>query len=147
MALPLLPALLDLTETEEASVDIANGMGRAIVQDASYKLELQVLDENGDPFSLGPTASPKWEAHAQLRSSFYDNDSQSAQLTFVCTVANGPIGLIDVEATPALTAAITATSGRWDIELENLSDTNFDVGYSQILFAGKWKLFQDVTRD
>ena len=147
MPLPLLPASLDLTETDEASVDILNGQGRAIVQDASYGLGIQVLDENGDPFDLGPTATPRWQINAQLRSSFYDNDSATAQLTFTCAVEDGPTGLVHVTATPTQTAAITATSGRWDVELVNLTDPDFVVGYAQILFAGTWRLFQDVTRD
>ena len=146
MPLPLLPKVVDLWELTEDTVDLGEGLGRAIVQDASYQLDVQVLDDNGDPFPLGDTNDPDWEVNASLRGAVYDEDGGTADLEFTCTVEDGPTGLISIVATPDQTAALAVSEGRWDMDLTNVSDTNYDVGYRQMLFRGKWRLIQDVTR-
>lgn len=146
MGLPLLPTVVDLWELTEESVDLSEGKGRAVVQDATYSLSVQVLDENADPFDLGPTNDPDWEVNASLRDAVYDEDGGTADLTFTCVVTDGPTGMVTMAATPTQTAALVATEGRWDMDLTNLSDPAYDVGFRQMLFRGKWRLIQDVTR-
>jgi hypothetical protein len=146
MPLPLLPVVVDLWELTEDTVDIGEGYGRAIVQEATYQLDVQLLDDNGDPFDLGPTNDPDWEVTASLRGAVYDEDGGTADLTFTCTVDDGPLGLVQLKATPTQTAALAVTEGRWDMDVENLSASGYDVGYKQMVFRGKWRLLQDVTR-
>lgn len=146
MAIHLIPRRLDLVALDEDEVDVLGGIGRAIVQDDTYELPIQILDENGDAFDLGATLSPEWTFAAQARAAFYDNDSGTAQLTFSVTVDDGPTGLVRMKAAPALTGAITALQGTWDIEMVNVSNADYDVGFTQTLFSGKWKLYQDTTR-
>lgn len=146
MGLPLLPTVLDLWELTEESVSLSDGMGRAVVQDASYSLGIQILDENGDPFDLGPTNDPDWTVTASLREAVYDEDGSTADLTFTCTIEDGPTGMVRMKATPTQTAALVATEGRWDMDLTNDSDPAYDIGFRQMVFRGKWRLIQDVTR-
>lgn len=146
MGLPLLPRVVDLWELTEDSVDLSAGQGRAIVQDASYSLGIQILDENGDPFDLGPTNSPLWTVRASLRNAVYDEDGGTADLTFTCTVTDGPTGMVRMTADPDATAALAVTQGQWDMDLTNDSDPAEAIGFRQMLFRGKWRLIQDVTR-
>jgi len=147
MPLPILAKVLDLVATENDAVDISSGVGPAIYQGDSYEIEMQILDENGDPFSLGATLSPDWEIAAQLRSDYADYADGVPLLEFTGTVEDGPNGLVRISATPTLTAELVDISGRWDVQLVNLSDGNYAVGYTQTVIRGQWKLLQEVTRE
>jgi hypothetical protein len=146
MGLPPLPQLLDLTSQTDDEVDLSSGLGPALVQDSWYELQLQVVDQNGDVFDLGPTSSPLWTFEAQLRDAVYDEDAGVADLSFTCVVEDGPLGLVLLKASPAETAALVVSSGRWDVQMTNAGDTSFDPLYRSVLFRGAWSLIQDVTR-
>jgi hypothetical protein len=140
---PILPAVFDLTA--ESSSQISSRRGAAIVQGDSYELVVSFVDTNGDPFNFGPQATPRWSLRAQLRESFADSTG-TALASFTCTFTDAPNGLAVLKLTPAQTAAITLQSGRWDIEMVNLTDAGYDVGFVQKPLRGEWSLLLEVTR-
>ncbi len=142
MPLPLIPAEFNLTATSEDDVDENAGM--ALFQGQSYVLSCQVLDADGDPFDLGPTNDPDWTFAASLRGDFKDWDS-SVDAAFTISVTDGPNGFIELTLAPTLTAALSADEGRWDLFITNVSNADYDVGFSQMVLRGTWKLERRVT--
>ena len=145
MGLPPLPQVLDLVALTDAEVSLGDGVGPAVVQDSAWSLQVQVVDQNGDAFDLGPTVSPLWTFESQLRQRVYDEDS-TADLSFTCAVDDGPLGLVTVSATAAQTAVLRRGGGRWDLQMTNDGDPGYASGYRVVLFRGRWSLIQDVTR-
>lgn len=78
-----------------------------IEQGSTFSMTITITDENGAVYALtGATAA------AILRETY----ASSAHTDFTCSVAEST-GVITVSLTAAETAAITITSGVWDIEL------------------------------
>jgi hypothetical protein len=148
MALPLLPATLDLIAETEDDLDDETEM--VLVQGQTCVLAIQVLDENEDPFDLGPTVTPEWDFDAQLRGNVLDVDS-SVDAQFTASVTDGPNGRIELSLTPTQTAALVIVpypEPRWDCFITNKTvggNSNYAAGFSQMIFRGKWSLLQRVT--
>jgi hypothetical protein len=138
---PLIPARLDLVALTEDDIDSETDM--AVFQGMSLVIAVQILDEVGDPFSLGPTVSPEWTLNAQLRGDFLDRDS-SVDAEFTVSVVDGPNGRVEFSLTPTQTAALDSEGGgRWDAFITNKTvggTSNYPAGYSQMIFRGKWTL-------
>jgi hypothetical protein len=147
-ALPLLPALLDLTAETEDDIDAENDL--VVVQGQTYVLQVQILDEQNDPFDLGPTVAPEWSLAGQLRGNVLDVDS-SVDAQFTASVTDGPNGWIELSLTPTQTAALVIVpypEPRWDCFITNKTvggNSNYAAGFSQMIFRGKWSLLQRVT--
>jgi hypothetical protein len=147
-ALPLLPALLDLTAETEDDIDAENDL--VVIQGQSYVLQVQILDEQDDPFDLGPTVTPEWDLAGQLRGNVLDVDS-SVDAQFTASVTDGPNGRIELSLTPTQTAALVIVpypEPRWDCFITNKTvggNSNYAAGFSQMIFRGKWSLLQRVT--
>jgi hypothetical protein len=145
MALPLIPAELDLVATSEDDLD--SETDSAVYQGQTYTLALQILDDNGDPFDLGPTISPEWDFDAQLRSDFLSADSE-VDATFTANVVDGPNGRVEFTLTPAQTAALEGEGGKWDLFITNKSaggNADYAAGFSQMVARGSWRLEERVT--
>jgi hypothetical protein len=141
MPLPLIPAVYNLEALTEDDLD--SETGSALFQGQSCVIALQILDDVGDPFSLGATILPEWEFDAQLRGDFLARDT-SIDATFTVSVTDGPNGRIELSLTPTQTAALDSEGGgRWDAFMTNKAvggSSDYPSGYSQILFRGVWKL-------
>lgn len=139
LPLPILPAVFDLTATSAEDIDVARGA--QVVQGQSFELPIQILDENGDPFD-----GSGFDGRAQLREDVADfAGSILADFTFVWVDA--ALGACKIKLTPTQTTALKVDGGRWDLELENVSDPGYDVGFVQRVFKGAWTLDREVTAE
>lgn len=137
MPFPILPAVFDLTAQEADEID--DETGPQITQGQSYQLDIQILDENGDPFD-----ATGWDGRAQLREDVAD-DASSILASFTFSWVDQAIGQARIKLTPTQTTAIKLDGGRWDFEIENASDPDYDVGFVQRPMKGKWTLDREVT--
>jgi hypothetical protein len=138
MPLHQLPARFDLTATTGDAVDVERG--QAIVAGDTYELDVLVEDANGDPFLNGST---HWTAGAALRDGWvFDGGAVQATATVVWTSASG----LRLSLTAAQTGALAVDGGVWDLQLVNVSDPGYVVGYVQTVLRGSWLLLKDATR-
>jgi len=144
MTVLILPKRVALTATRQQQVTATRRP--AIVQGSSYIDYGTILDENGDPFDLGPTNSPNWTFAAQVR---YDVADRAATplATFTVAVINGPLGQVSYSMAPAQ-SILLATDRElvWDFDATNVSDTNFAAGWVATIWYGPAASFRDVTR-
>lgn len=104
----------------------------------------QVLDQNADPFDLGPTNNPKWTFVAECRNDTRVNGG-SVLFSFTVVVEDGPTGLIRIKVDPDDTGTISDDTGYWDVQIVNESDTNFDTGFTQTIWRGAVAFIGDVA--
>ena len=144
--LPLLPGKLDLTATSEAQV--TSTRRRAIVQGALAYDELQVFDEDAQPFPIGVLGAPLWSLRGQLRRGFSDA-VLSIEATFTCDWLfegdGSSLGRWFYKLTAIQTAAVRAQRGTVDFEMVNLSDPQAVVGDVFKLHRGVWVKVQETT--
>lgn len=144
--LPLLPSRLDMTATSESMV--TSTRRRAIVQGALVYDELQIFDEDVQPFSIGTEGAEMWEVRGQLRSNYADATTR-IEATFECGFIfegdGSSLGKWFYRVAPADSAAIRASGGTLDFELVNLSDPRATVGDVFKLHRGKWSKIQETT--
>lgn len=140
----ILPKRIDMTAMREAHVTTVRR--RAIVQGSSYIDYGTILDENGDPFDLGPTISPQWTLEAQLRLNVADRAS-AILASFAVSVLDGPLGQVSWSLTPAQSLALSYDQDlAWDFDATNVSHPDFDVGWRATVWYGTVRIFRDVTR-
>lgn len=108
----------------------------AIIQGSDYARAFQFLDGDGAPVNLDGKS-----VRGQLRPDFADITGVITA-TLVCTVVNGPAGIVLVQLTNAVTQAIGTNgvlSGKVDFEA-------YDASVVNRLSSGVWELSREVTR-
>lgn len=102
-----------------------------IDQGASYGLDIECQDEDGQPVDL-----TGFQAAAQIR---YKQADQDAAAEFLCTV-NAGMGVVSLELSPQQTAALCKSTAVWDCRLSAPG------GNVSRLAEGRVVVSQEVTR-
>lgn len=139
MSTHVLPAVYDLTAVNEDQIDVET-RGQAIVAGDSYTWDFVVYDAHGDPLD-----GTLWSLAGVFRDAWvYDGGAVQATATVAWTTA--ALGEARLTLTPAQTAALTVDCGVFDVQLVNVSDPGWDVGFVQTALRGAWSLLKDSTR-
>lgn len=100
-----------------------------IDQGATYALDIECQDENGDTIDLSGVIP-----RSQIRYTYKD---VSPALEFSASISGG---IVSLSLSPAQTSALSKSYGVWDCELE------FEDGTVQRLLEGKVIIRPEVTR-
>lgn len=135
---------LDLSATTAQQVSAKRR--RAVQRGDYYQDEWIVRDTSGAAFNLGPTDDP-WYV---VRSSYRFGPASEGFLSVyapVCSINNGPAGVISWYSMPEGTRRLIEQQIYWDIEIENVADTRFPIGAVFTIVKSVFTPLGDVTRD
>lgn len=134
------PAVLDLTAVKESQLSSSRSFG--LYRGDTFELSFQVQDLNGDPFDAGVHGSANWTLAAEFRSGKrYESDVLA---TAVVSWVDAPTGMAVLVLAAGLTSLDTF-EGMWDVQMTNVSDSAYTVGYVVTPVYGVWRMNGDVT--
>lgn len=140
----LLPQRVGLTALRQTQV--TSYRRPAIVQGSSWYDTGTILDENGDPFDLGPTLAPLWTFAAQIRYDIADRSS-TPLASFAVEVLNGPLGNVAYSLTPAVSILLATDRPLvWDFDAINNGSPAFPATWRATTWSGPVTVLRDVTR-
>lgn len=140
----LLPQRVSLTALRQTQV--TSYRRPAIVQGSSWYDTGTILDDNGDPFNLGPTIAPLWTPRAQIRYDIADR-ATTALATFTVEVLNGPLGRVAYSLAPAVSILLATDRPLvWDFDVTNNGDPAFPAPWRATIWTGPVTILRDVTR-
>lgn len=138
--------MVDWTATEDRLVRSTRRLG--IWQGDSYEDEFRVVDADGNPFPVGPSLGTAWwTPKLQLRRDYADRTSELLAEALV-TWTDETLGYGVYSLTPAQTLLLPPgrTLLRYDFQLVNVSDPDFEVGWTQTILFGRVLVQFEVTR-
>jgi hypothetical protein len=140
----LLPRRVGLTALRQSQV--TSYRRPAIVQGSSWYDTGTILDENGDPFNLGPTLAPLWTLSGQIRYDIADR-STTPLVSFAVEVLDGPLGRVAYSLTPAVSILLATDRPLvWDFDATNNGDQAFTPTWRATIWSGPVSVIRDVTR-
>jgi hypothetical protein len=105
---------------------------------STFEDEGQILDGNGDPVQLSDAEdepSPWWEFLAQVRDAPKQQGGQ-VLATFSVEVLDGVAGTVRYRLVAGDTGSIDVEQAFWDLDMTNVSNPNYDVGFVATPFQG-----------
>lgn len=105
---------------------------------STFEDEGQIVDANGDPIQLSAVddeSAPWWTFLAQVRDQPKQQGGQ-VLATFAVSVLDGVAGTVRYRLVAGDTESIDQDQAYWDLDMTNVSNPNYDVGFVATPFQG-----------